>query len=175
MSEIPTDAIETMMEPVAPWWTTLKGLPSMMKALAQARQDVLVSQACVDEADTMLKSTHPYARLQAAKQSLAKDQARMESITALAKEEALKNFRFNSSKQVYAGVQIKLFARVDYDPEAMRDWARENMMSLLTLDTKATDIAAKAGLLDDAPVTVYKDPRAIIASDLSGYLAEVKP
>jgi hypothetical protein len=165
------NAVEPLA-PEAPWWATLKGLPSLMQALAQARQDVEVSGAVVTEAETMLKSTHPYARLQAAKESLAKDQARAESITALAKEEALKDFRFNGEKAIYAGVNVKMHHKYEYDLVKVRDWAWEHRPKWFILDTKKLEKAAANDDLDDDLVTVKDDPKVYIDNDLTSYLAE---
>jgi hypothetical protein len=170
----PTGAIETMMEPVAPeapWWTKLEGLPSMMKALAEARENVTWFTENARDATIAYQNTREYAEYAQAAKALNESKTILESITALAKEEALKDFTKNGEKAVYAGVSVKMFTKIDYDPKAMRDWAKVNMTSLLTLDTRATELAAKAGILDDAPVTVSKEARAIIASDLTGYLS----
>ena len=51
----------------------------------------------------------------------------------------------------------------------------QKAFGLLTLDTKRTERAAKAGIVEDAPIVISKEPRVQIATDLSGYLAEVKP
>lgn len=169
------DGVQVMESaPEAPFWTTLEGLPAMMKALAEARENVTWFTEETRDATIAYQKTVEYDEYVRTNEQLCKAKLTVESIDALVCAEALKDFQQNGEKAVYAGISIKLFTRVEYDPKAMRDWAKENMISLLTLDVKGTDVAAKAGLLEDAPVIVSKEPRAIIASDLSGYLGEVK-
>jgi predicted Zn-dependent protease len=158
------------VEPEAPWWTTLKGLPAMMKALAEARREVEHDTELVRAAKALIEQTDAFAVWKLASVTLdaAKDQ--VASLDAAVRKAALDDFTKNGEKAIYAGVSVKMYTKVDYDPKAMRDWAKVNMTSLLSLDRSATELAAKAGILDDAPVTVTKEPRAIIASDLSSYL-----
>jgi hypothetical protein len=164
-----------MTENEAPWWTKLEGLPSMMKALAQARECAGHAASCVSAQEAVLAETQEYQFLQAYKKTLADARDHVAALDAAVRAEALKDFKTNGEKAVYVGVSVKLFTKIDYDPKAMRDWAKANMTSLLTLDTKATEMAAKAGILDDAPVTVTKEARAIIASDLAFYLQADTP
>ena len=177
MSETPTDAIETMMEPApeAPFWTKLEGLPSMMKALAKARAKTAHDEMLVRVTQSMIEATDAYAAWQKATSILSASKEQVAAFDAAVRKAALEDFKANGEKAVYIGISIKLFTKVEYDPKAMRDWAKLNMPSLLMLDVKGTDVAAKAGLLEDAPVFVSKEPRVIIASDLSAYLAEAKP
>lgn len=161
--------------PEAPFWAKLEGLPSMMKALAQARWDVKVAKAGADVALMRLQSTSEYGALATARVEVSETQGRVDCLDAAVRKAALDDFRANGAKAVCAGASVKFFTKVEYDPKLMRDWAKQNMTSLLTLDVKGVDVAARAGLLEDAPVTVTKEPRVIIASDLSSHLGEVKP
>jgi hypothetical protein len=167
------DGVQVMESaPEAPWWTKLEGLPSMMKALAQARECADYAASCVSAQEAVLAETQEYQFLQAYKKALTDARDHVAVLDAAVRKEALDDFKTNGEKAVYVGVSVKLFTKIDYDPKAMRDWAKANMTSLLTLDTKATEMAAKAGILDDAPVTVSKEPRVQIATDLSGYLEQ---
>jgi hypothetical protein len=160
-----------MTENEAPWWTKLEGLPSLMKALAQARAEMYKAGEQVTRSEALLQGTGEYKLLQVCKSALADAQTRAESITALAKEEALKDFKANGEKAVYAGVSVKMYTRYDYDASQMTTWARQNLPSMLMLDVKRMEKAAAAGVLENAPIVISKEPRAIITSDLTSYLA----
>jgi hypothetical protein len=158
--------------PEAPFWQTLEGLPAMMKALAEVRENVTWFTERARDATLAYQKTSEYRVYAEAAELLSKERSTLESLDAAVRKAALDDFRQNGERAVYAGVSVKLFTKVDYDPKAMRDWAKANMTSLLSLDRQATELAAKAGILDDAPVTVTKEPRVQIATDLSGYLAQ---
>ena len=163
------------MEPVTPealFWTKLEGLPSMMKALAQARENYTIAVNYEERASALIERTSEYRAFMEAHTRREAAALARDSLDALVRKEALADFKANGEKAIYAGVSVKLFTRYDYDTTQMRAWAIEQkVFGLLTLDTKRTEKAAAAGVLDDAPITVTKEPRAIIASDLTAYLA----
>jgi hypothetical protein len=158
--------------PESPWWTKLEGLPSMMKALAEARQEMYQAGEQVTRADALLQASGEYKLLQVCKSALKDAEARAESITALAKEEALKDFRFNGEKAIYAGVNVKMHHKYEYDLVKVRDWAWEHRPKWFILDTKKLEKAAANDDLDDDLVTVKDDPKVYIDNDLTSYLAE---
>jgi hypothetical protein len=176
MSETPTGAIETMMEPVAPeapWWTALKGLPQLMKALAVQRQNVADADQVVKSAQAILEETLAYKNLAAAKQLQTETSATLMALDAAVRKAALDEFKANGEKAVFAGVSVKMYTRFDYDAAQLRAWAIEQkVFGLLTLDTKRTEKAAAAGVLENAPIVVSKEARVQIATDLTAYLAQ---
>jgi hypothetical protein len=161
--------------PEAPWWASLEGLPSLMKALAEARRESEQVAERVAEMERFYQQTPEYRMYQGGKQALAEAKARAEALDAAARKQALDDFKASGEKAVYAGVSVKFFSRYDYDASQMTDWARVNMPRLLMLDTKRMEKAAAAGVLEDAPIVITKEPRVQIATDLSAYLAEVTP
>jgi hypothetical protein len=166
-----TAMTEMQDEQQAVAYTTL-AWPSMMKALAEARREEESARNATTEMQRLFENTAEYKAFLAARTALHEKQLAVAAIEAEVRKAAVEDFKFNGEKAVYAGVQVKLFTKVEYDAKAMRDWAKANMTSLLHLDTKAVELAAKSGVIDEAPITITKEPRAQIDSDLSAYLGE---
>jgi hypothetical protein len=161
--------------PEAPFWQTLEGLPAMMKALAEARRKECYRASAVRGQEQILSETQEWKFLEDAKNELAVSRLEVAALDAAVRKQALEDFKASGEKAIYAGVSVKFFSRYDYDASQMTDWARANMPRLLMLDTKRMEKAAAAGVLEDAPIVMTKEPRVQIATDLSAYLAEVTP
>ena len=171
------DRVQVMESiPEAPFWTKLDGLPSMLKALAEARAAFELMRQRQDEAEVRMGKTPEYMAYLAACAAVAMERERAATLDATVRKLALDDFKANGEKAVYAGISIKLFSKYDYDPTQLRAWAIEQkVFALLTLDVRRTERAAAAGILENAPIVVSKEPRVQIATDLSGYLTKVQP
>jgi hypothetical protein len=162
-----------MTENEAPWWASLEGLPAMVKALAQARECADYAASCVSAQEAVLAETQEYQFLQAYKKTLTDARDHVAALDAAVRKAALDDFRQNGEKAVYAGVSVKMFSRAEYEPAQLRDWLldHQSYRALLTVDGKKAEALAVKGLMLDAPITITKEPRVQIATDLSGYLA----
>jgi hypothetical protein len=178
MSETPTDAIETMMEPVAPeapFWTKLENLPAMVKALAEARQKECYRASAVRGQEQVLSETQEWRFLEAAKTDLAVSRLEVAALDAAVRDEALKDFKDSGKTKVNPGVEVKLHTLFVYDHAQMTAWAHVHKPALLSLDTKAVHKEAETLITRaNAPITISKEPKVYIDSDLSSYLGEVK-
>jgi hypothetical protein len=164
------------MDTETPFWATLEGLPSMMHGLAKLREMAIMAEQRVAITEKAMAATPEGMAFTAARVVCTEVKADLAALDAAVRAEALKDFRANGEKAVYAGVSVKMFTKYDYDVTQLRAWAIEQkVFGLLTLDTKRTEKAAAAGVLENAPIVVSKEPRVQIASDLTSYLAEVTP
>jgi hypothetical protein len=178
MSETPTAAIETMMEPVAPeapFWQTLECLPSMMKALANTRQSAEYWAGVVKVQEQVLAETEQYQFLQKQKDNLAEANRLVTTLDAAVRKAALDDFKTNGSKKLFAGIQVKMVTKVTLYTDKVREWALEHMPELLVLDAKAATKIASTGKWGLDMATISKEPQVNIDKDLSIYLAEVTP
>jgi hypothetical protein len=156
----------------SPFWATLEGLPSMMKALAQARQNTAYADQLVKGAQELLEATPEYQHRASLQKLRDETSATLMALDAAVRKEALADFVQNGDKAVYAGVSVKMFTRAEYEPAQLRDWLldHQSYRALLTVDGKKAEALAVKGLMLDAPITITKEPRVQIATDLSGYL-----
>ncbi len=155
------------------WWAELQGLPKLMGELARARADWETQDRIVTAAETELSNTREYLAVREARIALGAFKTRMDVADALVRTQALEDFRADGEKKVFAGIEVKLFTGYDYDTVTLTAWAHVNNPALLTLDVKRVAKEAE-GLIARlaAPITITKEPRAIIAGDLGSYLVE---
>ena len=90
------------------------------------------------------------------------------------RSEAIEEFRATGNKAPGPGVAIKIFGRLEYDPEKAFEWACKHEMAL-QLNVKAFEKIVRispdrAG--DLSFVQVSQEPQAQIATDLSKALIE---
>jgi len=141
-----------------------------LRALAQAREAASEARAQAGLLEYRLQSTPAYAAILEAKKQSALAVLRVADLEKEVRTEALRAFADTGNKNPWGGVQIKVYTKVDFDEEIATHWCRENAQSLLRLDTRAYKKVAPN--LSGAPVTVTKEPRAVITMDLSSYLVE---
>lgn len=79
-----------------------------------------------------------------------------------------------SGEKKQAGTNVKIFdVATILDEKKTREWCLNNFTPALRLDTKAVERAAIAGSIPNDLVSVTKEPRAQIDSDLSTFLEGV--
>jgi hypothetical protein len=89
------------------------------------------------------------------------------------REATLARFKDSGDKKPGPGVSVRMVTKLSYEPTAAFDWAKQHDIAL-TLDTKAFEKLAKAGMAAEV-ATVTNEPQAIIATDLSkALLAEAE-
>jgi hypothetical protein len=159
----------------SPFWATLEGLPSMMKALAQARQNTAYADQLVKGAQELLEATPEYQHRASLQKLRDETSATLMALDAAVRAEALKDFTKNGCKQVFAGIEIKMQTKVEVFTDRVKDWAIKHMPNLLVLDMKAVEKIAKTGTMDAELVRVYKEPQVNIDKDLTCYLQENAP
>jgi len=105
----------------------------------------------------------------------AKDQLGTARLSKLDAEErvrhaALARHELTGNKQPHTAVKVVFSTVLDYDPSDALNYARQHLPQALKLNKGAFEKAAKAIELDF--VTVAKEPRTRIVSDLSAYLGQ---
>jgi hypothetical protein len=97
-------------------------------------------------------------------------------ITELEKDlrlKALADFSVNGIKKPHPALGIRVTSKVVYDPKEAETWAKENLPTAFTFDTKFFEVYVKN--VSDVPcATIEQVPTATIATDLSAYLKEAK-
>jgi hypothetical protein len=77
---------------------------------------------------------------------------------------ALVIYRENGNTKPSAGVTVKLFTMVLWMSDVATEWCRANLPAALKLDSRVFEKAAVS--IPGAPITVTKEPRVQIATDL---------
>lgn len=102
---------------------------------------------------------------------LAKQKKGLEKAESLLRQTALESYALDGNKAPIAGVIIKEFETLVYDPAVALAWALNHSMAL-QLDVKAFEKIAKVSPL--ACVSYRGEARAQIATDLTKLLEEKK-
>lgn len=83
---------------------------------------------------------------------------------------APRQHELTGNKQPHAAVKVVFSTFLDYDPSEALEYARQHLPKALRLNKQAFEKAAKA--IEPNFVTMGKEPRTRIASDLSAYLGK---
>jgi len=153
-------------------------LDQLVEQLAQARADL--ERAVTDDASLELKIETAIAKqfgskIADAKLACADASMLVDDLTAQVRQAALAAFEQTGDKKPNAAVQIKEYVLITYEDAAALEFCRKVAPNALKLDRRAFEKIAKLGIEAGgqfAPdfVTVTKEPRASIASDLSPWL-----
>ena len=141
-----------------------------LRELAAARAELEAAKKQLAERQATLEQVAIYHAVVLAKDWIRESQEQIAELTDQVRAEALAAFQETGNKQPWPGVQIKMYSKIEFSEEEARAWCFDYAGSLLKLDTRAFQRAAPA--LPDAPITITKEPRATIASDLSMYQKE---
>lgn len=153
-----------------------KTLTEEMRELAEARHRLEIMKVRETQLARIVGERLEYQMWQDAIAHRHEHEQAIAAKEGLIRDAAVCAFVDTGQKQPVAGVVIKHFTALVYAVDAATNWARANMPTLLALDKVRFEKAARAGILSpDAPVSIIDDPRAQIASDLSGYLEEEAP
>lgn len=142
---------------------TLRQLAAARVAMQSAKRQLAVQEATLEQSAL-------YRAVVLARDWVRASQQDVDELTDQVRAEALAAFQETGNKQPWPGVQIKMYSKIEFSEEEARAWCFDYAGSLLKLDTRAFQRAAPA--LPDAPITITKEPRATIASDLSMYQKE---
>jgi hypothetical protein len=153
------------------WWTELPGLPKLMGELAQARAEWEAQDRLVADMEAALFDSPAGMACKAARKALGPLADRMNIASAVAKAQALEDFKRDGEKKIFVGVNVKMFKRVRLNEAAVKAWAIEHMPNLLVLDRKAVDSVALTGVFSEDLAIVETEPQVQIAGDLSAYLS----
>lgn len=138
-------------------------MKEMLKKLAQAR---IARQRAKEAMSAMLAAVQQSQEYIAA-QNAERLHAQMEAeLTANIQEDAISAYKATGNKHPEDGVTIKVFTRLQYNPEEALAWAKTNAPFLVieSIDAKQFETLAKGGNV--ACVTIVDEPRAQIASKL---------
>ncbi len=85
------------------------------------------------------------------------------------RELAVQAYETTGNKQPAEGICIRVMKRLDYLPEAARDWCIDRgFASCLTIEKKAFESLARTGTPElEGVVTITEEPQATIARELS--------
>lgn len=148
-----------------------RSLTESIQELAQARKNLQELRTIEDSLAIEVADLAITQKWHAAADKRREQEQYITELEWTVRNAALNAYVATGDKTPAGGVTIKIWKDVAYAVDAVTNWARSNMPMLLTLDKVRFEKAARSGLLSpDAPVSIIDDPRAQIASDLSGYL-----
>jgi hypothetical protein len=128
--------------------------------LAEARNGMADAKAIVDA-----KRAEFEASIAEDVATLNEWKALVDERTEVVKSIAMQTYEDNGTKK-FDGCEVKMFTKLDYPKDKAFEWAKESGLAL-TLDAKAFEKIATATELPF--VTVIKEPRVTIGSDLSTF------
>jgi hypothetical protein len=139
-------------------------------AVAALRVDLDETKQRLADAEAALHDTPEWERYEEMRGEVQAVNELLSTLLMTVKYDALSAYQATGAKQPESGVTIKMYSVLKYDLDTAEDWCRENAPTLLSLDVKRFEKAAKT--LPGAPVEIEQEPRATIASDLSAYLEQ---
>jgi hypothetical protein len=89
------------------------------------------------------------------------------------RELALADFKASGSKKPHPAMGIRVSTKLVYDPKVAEAWAKVNLPTAFSFDTKFFEVYAK-NVADVPCVNIEHVPTATIATDLNEYLKEAK-
>jgi hypothetical protein len=131
--------------------------------IKKLRHEEEVLDLTIKERMTLIEQTADYQKMLE-----KKDEKKKLSLILAAEEndlhqQAIMVYKETGNKNPVAGVIIKIFHNLKYDPKAAEEWARVHTPAVFKFDkTSFEKVAVELG----APVTVEDDPRAQISSKL---------
>ena len=153
-------------------------LDQLVEQLAQARaaaEKADTDQASLELEVDALVEQHFGARIKNADVACDEAAERVFDLTAQVRQAALAAFEQTGDKKPNAAVQIKEYVLITYEDAAALEFCRKVAPNALKLDRRAFEKIAKLGIEAGGQfvpdfVTVTKEPRATIASNLSPWL-----
>ena len=146
-------------------------MDNIVRILASARADTQSAKSAVELLQAELEATDEYQRLQLAKQNLSERTSSERTVYDALYDQAVQNYD-GQNKKPHPAVGLGDYTVVEYDEEAMKNWAIDHKLpGLLKLDKRAANAVAKGPTAPEF-VTISTEVRARIAADLSEYLDE---
>jgi hypothetical protein len=145
-------------------------LTDALRELAEARRaaEIISNYIALIQAD--IEKTPHWLAMAGFKRDLAEARAEAATATDAIKAAALAEHALSGNVKPAEGVQVKLFAKVVYDPEDAWAWCAEHALKYLVLETKGFEKAASVLKVLGAPVELVREPRVSITTDLSAWL-----
>jgi len=145
-------------------------LRDALRELAEARRaaEIISNYIALIQAD--IEKTPHWLAMAGFKRDLAEARAEAATATDAIKAAALAEHALSGNVKPAEGVQVKLFAKVVYEPQDVWSWCIVNAHKYLQLDVKAFEKAAPVLRDLGAPVELTKEARAQIATDLGVWL-----
>jgi len=144
-----------------------------VRQLAEARRDETESKAKLAEMQAEIDALiqERYGNLLSAQREwLSTSQGRAIECEEKIRELATQSYADTGDKHPHDAVTVKVYTRLDYDPEQAFRYCVDHLTTALKMDTRKFETVAKAAELDF--VDFVDEPRATISRDLSAYLAE---
>jgi hypothetical protein len=146
-----------------------KTLTERLHDVAEARHHLAVLKESEQQLERIARDNLEFQMWQSAIERRRAFEGEVTLAEQVARETAVADFR-ETGAEPPAGISIKTYSVLIYDPKQADALARVNAPALLSLDYKTFDRAVKAGTLPGAPAQIVTEARATIASDLSQYL-----
>jgi hypothetical protein len=123
----------------------------------------------MEKARDVLEMTESWMAYEAARAAHGELLMDIENLRSEIKNDAIEDYEQTGEKKPTEGVAIRIYRRVDYDPEIALEWCKQSLPKALKLDKSMLEKHLKA-IQDTAPpewVEYYEEPRPTISSDLS--------
>ena len=145
-------------------------MENLVRILASARADKESAQSAVKLMQEELEKTDEWQRLRLAKENLSERTSSERTVYDALYDQAVQNY--DGDKKPHPAVGLGEYTVVEYNEEAMKNWAIDHKHpGLLKLDKRAANAVAKGPTAPEF-VTISTEVRARIATDLSEYLDE---
>ena len=144
-------------------------MENLVRILASARADKESAQSAVKLMQEELEKTDEWQRLRLAKENLSLRNDDESKLDDQLRDTAIKQYELDKNKHPHSAVSIGEYDVLEYDPGSALIWCVEkDMRKALKLDKRQFENIAK--IMEPEFVTMEKEPRAKIKTDLSEYL-----
>ena len=144
---------------------------NLVRMLASVRADKDSAQDAVKLMQEELEKTDEWRRLRLAKENLAQRNDDESKLDAQLRETAIKQYELDKNKHPHSAVSIGEYDVLEYDPDSALIWCVEkDIRKALKLDKRQFENIAK--IMEPEFVTMEKEPRARIKTDLTEYMNE---
>jgi hypothetical protein len=141
--------------------------------LAKLAAQRLIRATAQEMKTAMVKTFEETPSYQAVQGNIASATNQISDLEKDLRELALADFKATGSKKPHPAMGIRVTAKVVYDPKEAEAWAKENLPTAFTFDTKFFEVYVK-NVANVPCATIEQVPTATIATDLSAYLKEGK-
>ena len=145
-------------------------LNEAVKVLAELRDLEGCTEARVREAQIALDNSFQAEHLRAGQDRLRQVKSQIAEVAKIVREKAVTTFRETKNKHPHPAVTVALYTVLRYPAAKALAWACEHLPAAVKLIKAKFEKVAKEAELPW--VTISKEPRAKIASDLSKYLED---
>lgn len=143
-------------------------LKELVEELKEKRLTIDGYQSLIAETEAELEELPEWGRLQKYKQMLEEVRQEERDLENQIRQQAVEEYQRTGEKKPAAGIGIRVYKKLKYEPEQARAWCYTNLREALRLDKTAFEKYAK-GVADVKPigfVEFYEEPSATIAKEL---------